>query len=304
MDELVAAARAQQNVTVLHTPIGRSPTADIVHARAIERLHGSRRWRGLAAAVALVAVAAVLVLWPNLRGTQRYATSRGEQRSVVLADGSVVQLNALSRISVRFDGHTRRIELTDGEAYFRVARDKQRPFEVVTTLATVRAVGTEFNVYSRDRSVRVAVMEGRVQVSPRPRTGGAVPGSAAESAAIAGKPSPDPVLLGARNALEIDTIGRLSRADLEQPEQAIAWMQRRLVFEDEPLAEVVEEFNRYNRQQLQIADRELAALRISGVFDADDSDILVQYLERAQHVKVQVEGQVIQLARKSRDGVR
>ncbi len=83
-----------------------------------------------------------------------------------LSDGSVVTLNADSRIDVHMDQHQRNI-LLRGEAIFKVAHDESRPFFVHAEHTTVRAVGTQFNVYARpDGSTTVAVLEARSKYRP------------------------------------------------------------------------------------------------------------------------------------------
>jgi transmembrane sensor len=73
-----------------------------------------------------------------------------------------------------------------------------------------------------------------------------------------------------------------------QPMESVAaWTERRLVFRDKPLAEVVAEFNRYRVQRLVVDDAELAALKISGVFDSSDPDSLVAYLKSFETVRVE-----------------
>jgi transmembrane sensor len=240
-----------------------------------------RRWLtipAIAASLLVVAAASLLALGVLFApGAQEYSTARGEQRSIVLSDGSIVQLNTLSRLIVRFDEGVRRIELPEGEALFRAAHDAARPFLVATPTATVRAIGTEFNVYSRSRDTEVAVLEGRVGVTA---------GAAFDRKDPLAAGSTAPIVLGARESIVLDARGRASRAGARGPDEAVSWTRRRLVFDDAPVARVVEEFNRYNAKQLQVRDPRIAMLRISGVFDADDPDALVKYLERIQGIEV------------------
>src|SRR5690606_31190750 len=68
---------------------------------------------------------------------QTYATAIGEQRTIALDDGSVVELDPASRITVRLNSHRRDVRLTRGEAFFKVERDAERPFEVVSGATVV-----------------------------------------------------------------------------------------------------------------------------------------------------------------------
>lgn len=264
-DELLAQARASVSVVPLRP-----------HASDKDEIrHGNQRrkfTRFAAAAALLLTLGTAATFWMHgWFGSQTLSTARGEQRSLVLSDGSVVQLNTLTRIEVHFDETLRRIDLPQGEAFFRVAHDARKPFEVVTPFGVVRAVGTEFNVYSRLQDMRVAVVEGKVQVSAS--------GSRSSKA--------PPTLVTARQSVEV-AAGSTQAVPLPASETklATAWLQRRLAFENERLDNVILEFNRYNRVAMRIDDAALAGLRINGVFNADDSRALIGYLQRVQGVTV------------------
>lgn len=263
--------------------------SNIVAFRSRHARHGVRRVRRwpkkMAAGLAMVVMigAAVFIGGRGLNVFQpgeTYATGRGEQRSVVLEDGSVVQLNTLSRIRVRFEKDHRVIDLDQGEAYFRVAHDATRPFDVRTPSAVVRAVGTAFNVYNRGDRVDIAVVEGRIRVT---REEG---------------PAAPALYLAANESAEVSARKSEVRKVTTAPEASIAWMQRRLNFNGERVDAVIAEFNRYTDERVQIADPELAGLRISGTFDADDAETLITYLEEVKGVKVTREKNTVVLASK------
>lgn len=284
-EELINASKSTTNVVML---------AAASHGRGDERARGYRPTT-IAAAVILAMIAAVLTA-ATLVGTWRehiYSTARGEQRSIVLEDGSVIQLNTLSKIVVHFDHRFRRVELKEGEAYFRVAHDTKRPFDVVTPVATVRAVGTQFNVYSRDDKLKVAVVDGRVRVLAAGK-GGSGPDAAvttpAESVEI-------PLSLGANEVVELSGQDAVVTNASVSVAHATSWMQRRLTFDNERLDAVIAEFNRYTTRQMQVEGQDLAGLRISGVFDVDEPETLVSYLERIQSVNVTRQGRVITFSR-------
>lgn len=288
-DALLETLRASEsgNVVALGEVAGRGPPAP--KSRRLRR-----PFLALAASLAVLVPAVLAAAWFLTFRGDVYETTLGEQRSVVLKDGSIVQLNTLTKMIVRFEGHRRHIELPKGEAFFRVAPDRTRPFDVETPFATVRAVGTEFNVYARAESTQVAVVEGKVEVATRPAAR-----DAADGAADPGLPPLQPIALGALETIAISVEALTSGSAVAQPlpstDAATAWIQRRLVFENERLDRAVAEFNRYNRTQLRVVDAELAGLRISGVFNADDPMVLVRYLERIQYVKVTRAGSMVTL---------
>ena len=112
-------------------------------------------------AFALVIAGAV---WWQAHRYPLYSTDIGERRSITLADGSTVDLNARSQLRVEFSKTERRVELLDGQALFQVTKDMQRPFIVHSGDAMVRAVGTQFDVYRKTHGTTITVLEGRVAV--------------------------------------------------------------------------------------------------------------------------------------------
>ena len=125
-----------------------------------------------AAAFAIAAAAAALVIWFWPPSTLAYSTASGEQRTLLLQDGSRVTLNTRTRLTVRLARHEREIDLQQGEAFFEIAKDPSRPFTVHTSLGSARAVGTRFNVYLGTDHLSVTTEQGTVLVeSPLPGSG-------------------------------------------------------------------------------------------------------------------------------------
>ena len=100
----------------------------------------------------------------QLPSTTIYTTGVGEQKTVQLADNSIVQLNTNSRLEVHYSDSTRRLNLSQGEAHFDVAHNPNRPFEVYAGQGLVRAIGTAFTVHIRKIDVEVIVTEGTVEL--------------------------------------------------------------------------------------------------------------------------------------------
>jgi transmembrane sensor len=261
----------------------------------------TQRWRwpvpfALAAGVMFIA----FFVWSRIDlNTTTYRTARGEQRSIVLADGSIVQLNTLSKLVVHFDQKQRRIELPQGEALFRVAHDRARPFDVRTQFAIVRAVGTEFDVYNRKEGTHVAVIEGRVIVgSAAELLSSAIPdrNSRPQNSTVTTEHSPD---IGVGIPLAAGQQITVSPAAAPKPTPAnataaTAWIQRRIVLDNDEIATAIAEFNRYNHTQMQVRGTGLAGLRITGVFNADDPSALVKYLKEVQGVQAdEIDGELI-----------
>jgi transmembrane sensor len=233
-------------------------------------------------AVALTVIAVLITGFNFYPRLERLETAVGEQRSVVLGDGSLVTLNTSSSIEVHMSKNHRTVKLLAGEALFKVAHDAARPFDVVTGDTTVRAIGTQFNVDHRRASTTVTVVEGRVAVftvdeGDRNAEQTRLPLEAGEQLTVTPR--------SARHPVHTDVA------------TAIAWTQRKLIFEHRQLGEVAEEFNRYNRQVIDIQNPELRHQEVTGVFQANDPASFLTFLsglpgvaiaESADHSRVVV----------------
>jgi transmembrane sensor len=283
---LVAAAKAHHetdNVVALPSRIGRrTPPAVRESGRPFSR----RTWRTVLVA-SLVWGIVLSVTWLNWHSTMTLQTVVGEQSSFTLQDGSVVFLNTNSMVRVGWLPAERHFELVRGEARFKVARDPSRPFTVATATAAVRALGTVFNVRAEPLSTQVAVLEGQVEVtaapSREPASGASV--SANEVSTAVQSPAMERVRLAAGERAAVTPRGIQTNAG-PPIESVLAWTQRRLVFQDQPLDAVIQEFNRYRTHPLVLDDPALAALRISGVFDLNDPESLIAYLGTYETVQV------------------
>jgi transmembrane sensor len=209
-----------------------------------------------------------------------YSTGVGEQRSLTLADGSTVTLDTRTRIRVRFSERERDIDLLEGQALFRVAKNDRQPFVVQSDVATVRAVGTEFDVYRQRAGVRVTVLEGRVAVT---------------SSSFEQRRADDAVLVSAGQHVAVLEAAKVTPSAVADVAAATAWTQRRLIFESTPLSAVVEEFNRYNARRLVIAAPRLASFHVSGVFSSTDPALLVQFLRLQAGIAVRESDQQIDI---------
>src|SRR5450631_3166237 len=206
---LLARARGEPDVIALSADGRRSASVpSAVKPRTVWRLR--RAVAALAAVVLLAVVTAVFLDGSILSGS--YSTGIDEQRTVQLLDGSTVELNARSTIQVRLTEHQRDVTLLEGQALFRVAKDKQRPFVVRAGDAQIRAVGTEFDVYKKQTATVVTVVEGRVETYDAADS----PGTAA-------------IVLSAGEQLTVlpHVVTKPTRTDTSV---ATAWVQKRLIF--------------------------------------------------------------------------
>jgi transmembrane sensor len=257
----------------------------------------ARRTMFKVAAAAAVAAATGSIGWLTLRAWDRgqpLSTRVGEQRSVALEDGTTVQLNTDTALTVKLEKTTRHISLLRGEALFEVAKDANRPFWVTTPQAIVRAVGTAFNVRIIDGRTVVSVIEGHIKVLNRPE--GSVetiePANAAPEAQ-----SNEALDLFANGQVSIGELGQVQKNGGPPFDRAVSWPKHHIVFVDEPLSVLVQEFNRYYKKPLEIADPSLAEHRVDGGFDAFDRTSLLDYLRRYQGVQIDEENGKLMMRR-------
>lgn len=251
---------------------------------------------GLAAAIGIS-----IALWlTNLSSESaaptlpRYQTALGEQRSVQLEDGTLVHINTQSELSVAYSEGERRIDLVRGEALFDVYTDPDRPFRVTAGGTTAEALGTVFNVRLTDEVAVVSVVEGKVKVdkvvpqAPEPAEHIIV------AAPVTEETIPDIVLSAGERASVLPSSDPVDVGEASI-EAMTSWRERKLVFESDSLDTITSEFNRYNRMTLVVTNETLAAEQFSGVFDADDPESFVEFLEFAGGVETVQTGREIRL---------
>jgi len=224
------------------------------------------RWRVAAAIVGvafLLSLAWQLSPYAYVRG--QYRTGIGEQRIVDLEDHSSIALDAATRLRVRYTPDARIVELFEGQAQFSVAKDPTRPFKVRAGASSIVAVGTVFTVEYVQRQVYVAMMEGKVAVVT---TESPAAGSSEEG-----------ISLIAGEELRVSRDGQSTVTGKADLEAATAWREGRIIIRTKPLSEAVERMNRYSRLKIEIEDKELSEKRISGVFEAGDTEGFVRAIE-------------------------
>jgi len=246
------------------------------------------RTRWAATAAMLVGVALAMV-WVELR-RDHIETAIGEQRTFVLKDGSVVYVNTDSELVIDVSKHRRSIDLLRGEARFDVVKDPSRPFIVTTPQASVRAVGTSFNVQTVFKRTAVAVIEGRVDLTSKQAPGHdatPLPHMAGHRGVERRAASLTRMRLAEGERAAVNDVGDIVPREGPSLERVLAWTQHRVEFHDEPLATVIAEFNRYSAHPVYIGDQLLARHRVSGSFGVRDVNSLLQFLEQYQGVLIE-----------------
>ena len=242
-------------------------------------LHDWFSWRPVGAFVATAAIVAALVvnLLPNPQ-LDRYQTAVGESLAITLDDGSKVELNTNSTLEVSYSEQQRWLHLIDGEAYFSVVKDKQRPFVVDLDGVKAQAVGTAFNIFkTADRSAEITVTEGTVQVTQDSKP--SLPKFIEVDQAISFSPQN-----GLRNLRSTDS------------DVVTAWRQSQIVFDNTPLKDVVSTLNRYSKTPIQLTATGSAQMPISGTFSTERPLETAQAVAEALELTATLKGDILQLS--------
>lgn len=255
---------------------------------------------GLAFAASIcIVIALVFAVFPNSSRDVApvelvYGTERGTQSQVTLSDSSKVVMNTDTEIRVRFTESERAIYLLQGEAYFNVAKNPQRPFIVYAGNGQVRAVGTAFSVYLNERKsnkVDVVVSEGIIEVKAGKKV------QTTDSMELVKDQKGIAVKAGGVVSYNeaIESVDYVSEQDIQKK---LGWKTGKWVFKGDSLADVVAEISRYTDKTLEIVDPEIAGLRVGGYFNVGDIDPLLTALQASLGIKVNyANAKLIQLSK-------
>jgi transmembrane sensor len=208
-------------------------------------------------------------------------TDIGQRRLLKLGDGSRIEMNTRSAIRAQVGRDEREVWIDKGEVYFEVFHDAEHPFVVHAGDSRVTVLGTKFSV-RRDRDrVIVSVSEGKVRVDDE-----SADNSARQSVITAGD------IAIARGASML-----ITQKSEEKVNDQLAWRTGILRFDQQPLGEVIAEFNRYNQSQILVTDPAVAQMRMGGVFQPGNVDAFLRLLEDAYGLRVSHSGDTIKISR-------
>jgi len=262
------------------------------HHRTPREMFDWHPWRTRIAAsllFALIGTAAWLEWRPRAPEPTRavpdvvYQTRRGQTAMVQLSDGSTVRLAPESRLVVAagFGDGTRELTL-EGEAEFDVQHDATRPFRVRTATTVTEDIGTRFGLraYRSEAKVTVAVADGAVALGRR-------------TPASSGRP--EGVLLHAGELGVLEPTGAVSTARGAAVTRALAWTRNELVFDKQPMSDVLATISRWYDLEVQVADARVAATPVTAEFSTQSADEMLQALAMAVGAVVERNGRRVTL---------
>jgi transmembrane sensor len=242
----------------------------LVEARDYLRKARQRRLaisgKHLAGVLSLIVIVGFSPRWWSWLTTDIYRTAKGESTSIQLSDGSRIDLNTDTELSVQYTWATRSVKLERGEALFAVIHNAEKPFEVIAAGGRIQDIGTRFNVYQQGDRVSVTVLEGEVSV-------------AASQSSTAQNLIPG-------QQISYDSTGHTSAISDADIDVATAWQNGQLVFKSQPLSAVMEQLGRYHDASLQVHGSRLKTLKVSGVFPKDNLNLVLNTIAGALPIKV------------------
>ena len=247
--------------------------------QAWERVHARIRPRRglllLRTAALMVITVGLGVIWHQLQVRRdllphaglptTFHTDVGQRASVVLVDGSTVELAPLSTLKVIDIGKKQRIVALEGEAFFDVHHDEKRPFTVRARESETRVLGTSFDVNAYSNDIEVIVATGRVQLRHARTLKGVI--------------------------LERNQAGMLHEETLStravNSSEALAWRSGQLAFNDARLSDVATVLQRWYGVQISIADPVLAATRVTAYLPQQSLTEVLDVLAETLHARYQ-----------------
>lgn len=230
--------------------------------------------RPQAIAASFVGILALLVIqfWPYPADTQ-YLTHVGEQRQLTLADGSNIHLNTNSNLQVMLNSDSRRVTMSQGEAFFTVSKDSERPFVIETPTGLVRVLGTSFNVRIDELETIVTVVEGKVGVARLEALD--------QATTLDYQPQ---ITLSANQQISFADEGINATSTAVDAAVTATWRQGKQVYNGVPFTDVITDLNRYFAGDLKLGDPDLEKIQIVAVLDLRDRARAISALESTFNV--------------------
>lgn len=237
----------------------------------------SRRRFSAAATVALLLLATTAWFFGQNTSGTTYQTAYGETQVVTLPDGSVVTLNAHSRLTLSDDFDVRREVWLEGEAFFEVEKVQDEAqnsikFAVHTDRLRVEVLGTSFNVQDWDEKTQVVLKSGKVKLT------------SATHKAVTMEPG---------ELAEVTETSQTIRKKVVNPDRYSAWTESRLRCDDTPLQEIATVIERRFGKRVIFEQEKLRKITVTGTMPLHKLTLLIEVLEASLPVAIQVDEEAL-----------
>jgi ferric-dicitrate binding protein FerR (iron transport regulator) len=238
---------------------------------------------------------------PAQQALSSIVTKNGNRTKIVLPDGSQVWLNAGSNLDYNndvFNKHLREVTL-NGEAYFDVTKNAEKPFIIHTKKMDVKVIGTAFNVrsYSYEKTAEASLIRGSIEVTLKDRKDQKITLKPNEKISIATDEVEQPISRRGKTTSiknEVKPIPQIIVKELKQNPTnniiaEIAWTQNKLYFEDESLENIAPMLERWFGKKVEITNVSLKNLRYYGNFEKETMEEVLSYLKLSKRFNFKIE---------------
>lgn len=219
-----------------------------------------------------------------IREVNEISTRQGSKSKVQLPDGSVVWLNAGSKLTYNkeYGQQLREVTLT-GEGYFDVMKMKEKPFIIHTSNINIKVLGTAFNVkaYPEDRQTETSLIRGSIEVTIKNRPNDKIILSPNEKLIVENE------LFIKKEAEKSDnkyiqpaiSINKLKHSPVDSAVAETQWIDNKLVFDDESFADLAVRMERWYDIEIEINDPSLLQKRMTGNFEKETIEQAIEALK-------------------------
>ena len=229
------------------------------------RILSGGQYAAMGAAMFLIAILTTPYLTTDT--LTEYATATGEIEQILLSDGSKIMLGAQSRVeTVEFTDSERRVYMREGEAFFSIAHDKDRPFIVISDNTRIQVLGTQFNVNKSDGNLQVSLLEGSVEII-----------QAVEHRILPFVTTDQTVQLMPTQTIAIKD-NKMQMSEPKTIEGMATWRIGQLTYNNMPFIDVVADMRRYTDKKISLADSSIGALPITATFASSRVESVIEEL--------------------------
>jgi len=255
--------------------------------------------------IGLAIMALVLIYSPNKKKgklpvatTSEVSTRMGSRSKLLLPDGSVVWLNAGSKLIYNkdFGSASREVSLV-GEGYFEVTRMHDLPFIIQTPTMQIKVLGTTFNVksYLNEETSETSVIKGSVEILPKQRPGEKFVLKSNEKLVLSN--STKTAKKEQQSNIPMIVLKSITYAEKDSSVVETSWVENKLVFDDEPFAEVALKMERWYAVQIMFEDRNIERMHLTGSFVNENIQQALEALQLSSNFHYEIKQNVITITK-------
>ncbi len=277
------------------------------HSSPVIRAFSNKKWRWMAAAASIILIVGIYssgILF-NQQSTvaavakmelNEVSTRKGSKTKIQLPDGSVVWLNAGSKLTYNkeYGLQLREVTLT-GEGYFDIMKMKEKPFIIHTSNINIKVLGTAFNVkaYPEDKQTETSLIRGSIEVTIKNRPDNKIILSPNEKLIVENETLRAGISEISKGLMPAISINRLKHDKKDSSIAETQWVDNKLVFRDEAFEELVARMERWYDVEIVLQDSSLKQTRMNGSFDKETIDQALEALKLMIPFKIEQKGNII-----------